>query len=107
MNHAKDKLAFYWDKTGRVELYVLNLDSKEIEKISQGEVPRALRSGFIWTRDNENVIFAKDKDGNEQHDLYLFNLKSREVKQLTNTPNFQEHVADTSPDGENLLFRST
>jgi len=43
-----DKIAFYWDKTGRMELYVLDLHSRAVRQISHGEVPRALRAGFAW-----------------------------------------------------------
>ncbi|MHA1303833.1 MAG: TolB family protein, partial [Candidatus Heimdallarchaeaceae archaeon] len=107
LNHSKDKIAFYWDKTGRNELYTMDLETKEFIQHSHGEIPRTIRSGFVWTRDDEGIIFAKDKDGNEQHDLYHFNLENGEIKQLTNTPSFQEHATDTSPDGKYLLFRST
>jgi len=107
LNHSKDKVAFFWDITGRVELYVMDLQTKEYKQISNGEVPRALRAGFVWTRDNKNIIFAKDKDGNEKHDLYMINLETKETKQLTETPTFQEQVAHTSPDGKKLLFLST
>ncbi|MCE7746982.1 MAG: S9 family peptidase [Candidatus Heimdallarchaeota archaeon] len=107
LNHSKDEIAFYWDITGRIELYVMNLSSGDYKQISNGEVPRALRSGYLWTRDNKGIIFAKDKDGDEKHDLYLLNLTTKEIEQLTNTPSFQEHVAHSSPDGKQLLFRST
>ncbi len=107
LNHSKDEVAFYWDITGRIELYVMNLSSGDYKQISNGEVPRALRSGYLWTRDNNGIIFAKDKDGDEKHDLYLLNLTTKEIEQLTNTPSFQEHVAHSSPDGKQLLFRST
>ena len=73
LSPLKDRLAFYWDKTGRLELYVMNLKTKEVRQVSKGQVPLTLRSGFIWARDNKNLIFAKDQDGNEQHDLYMLN----------------------------------
>ncbi|GAH54422.1 unnamed protein product, partial [marine sediment metagenome] len=107
LSPSKNKIAFYWDKTGRLELYLMDLASKEYEQISNGEVPRALRSGFIWSKDNRNIIFAKDKEGNEQHDLYMLDTQSKEITQLTDTPRFQEHVWDVSPDAKNLLFLST
>ncbi len=103
----KDKLAFYWDKTGRIELYLMDLETKECEQISKGEVPRALRSGFIWSKDNMSIIFAKDRDGNEQHDLYMIDTRSKEITQLTDTPSYQEHVWDVNPDGKQMLFLST
>lgn len=107
LNHAKDKIAFYWDITGRIELYLMEIETKKYTQISHGEVPRALRSGFVWTRDDKSIIFAKDKDGNEQHDLYRLDIESAKVTQLTNTPNFQEHAVDTSPNGKSLLYTST
>jgi dipeptidyl aminopeptidase/acylaminoacyl peptidase len=107
LNHAKDKLVFYWDITGRLELYVMEIKTKEHTQISHGEVPRNIMSGFIWTRDDKNLIFGKDADGNEQHDLYLIELKSGDVTQLTDTPKFQEHVIHSSPDGKYILFSST
>ena len=106
LNHSKDKIAFFWDITGRIELYIMNLKSKVYEQISHGEVPRALRAGFLWTRDDKNIIFGKDKNGNEKHDLYLINIESKATEQITCSPEFQEHVAHTSPDGKVLLFLS-
>ena len=107
LNHSKDKIAFFWDITSRVELYVMDLKTKKYEQISHGEVPRAIRAGFLWTRDNDNIVFAKDMDGNEKHDLYMINLETKQTTQITETPTFQEHVAHTSPDGKKLLFLST
>ena len=47
-----DQVAFYWDKTGRLELHVLDLRTKHVRQVSHGETPRALRTGFTWTRDD-------------------------------------------------------
>ncbi|MHA1114871.1 MAG: S9 family peptidase [Candidatus Heimdallarchaeaceae archaeon] len=107
LNNSKDKVSFYWDKTGRVEFYLLDLETKKLQQITEGELPKTPRSGYVWTRNDEEIIFAKDKDGNEKHDLFVLNVTTKEVKQLTDTPNFQEHAVDTSPDGKYLLFRST
>ncbi|NHJ86871.1 MAG: hypothetical protein FK734_15520 [Asgard group archaeon] len=32
----KKKLAFYYDVTGRIELYILDLETKEMKQISHG-----------------------------------------------------------------------
>ncbi|MHA1874485.1 MAG: prolyl oligopeptidase family serine peptidase [Candidatus Heimdallarchaeaceae archaeon] len=107
LNNSKDKVSFYWDKTGRIEFYLLDLKTKKLQQITEGELPKTPRSGYIWTRNDNEIIFAKDKDGNEKHDLFSLNITTKEIKQLTNTPNFQEHAVDSSPDGKYLLFRST
>jgi dipeptidyl aminopeptidase/acylaminoacyl peptidase len=107
VNHSKDSVAFYWDKTGILELYTLNLRAKEVKQVSHGECPRAIRAGFVWLRDDENLVFAKDRAGDENHNLIKINIKSGEVEQLTDTPKHQDYPGDTSPDGRYLSMPST
>lgn len=107
VSHSKEKMAFYWDKTGIVELYILDLKTREIEQVSHGECPRALRAGFVWMRDDENVIFARDEKGDENHNLIKINVESGDTEQLTSTPDHQDYPGDTSPDGRYLAMPST
>jgi len=95
-----DKVAFYWDKTGRIELYVKDLATKAVRQVSHGEVPRAMRTGFAWTRDDRFIAFGKDTGGNEQHDLYKIEVETGKVTQLTNDPAAEEHAVQFSPDDE-------
>ncbi len=107
LSKDKDKLAFYWDKTGRIELYVLDMDSKEIEQISHGELPKAPRTGFAWGKKGEKIFFGKDSGGDEQNDIWVIDLKTKEAKALTETPKAQEHVGEISNDNQWLTFMST
>ena len=93
-----DRVAFYWDKTGRMELFVMDLRTGETRQVSHGEVPRALRAGFAWDRTGGGIVFAKDAGGTEQHDLYRIDVQTGAVTQLTNDPTAQEYVAQFSPD---------
>ena len=93
-----DRVAFYWDKTGRMELHVMDLATKQVRQVSHGEVPTALRAGFAWSRDDKRIVFAKDAAGNEQHDLYQIDVATSAVTQLTNDPTAQEYVVEFSPD---------
>lgn len=93
-----NRLAFYWDKTGQMELYVIDLPDGTPRQISAGNVPRSLRAGFIWSRDGTRIVFAKDIGGNEQHDLYGMDVASGEVSQLTDTPTAQDYPVEFSPD---------
>ena len=92
------KLAFYWDKSGQMELYVIDLPDGTPRQISHGNVPKSLRAGFIWSRDGARIVFAKDVGGNEQHDLYSMDVTSGEVSQLTDTPKAQDYAVEFSPD---------
>jgi len=107
VSHSKDKVAFYWDKTGILELYTADLKTNEIKQVSHGECPRAIRAGFVWTRDDENLIFAKDKGGDENHNLIKINVKSGKTEPITSTTGCQNYAADTSPDGKYLAMIST
>jgi len=93
-----DRVAFYWDRTGRLELHVMDLVTGETRQVSHGEVPRALRAGFAWDRVGRGIVFAKDSGGTEQHDLYRIDVASGVVTQLTSDPSAQEYVAQFSPD---------
>ena len=95
-----DKVGFYWDKSGRIELYVMDLATKAVRQVSHGEVPRAMRTGFAWSRDDRFIAFGKDAGGNEQHDLYKIEVETGKVTQLTNDPAAEEHAVQFSPDDQ-------
>ncbi|MHA1200395.1 MAG: S9 family peptidase [Candidatus Heimdallarchaeaceae archaeon] len=105
-NHKKDKVGFYWNKTKRQEFYILDPKTMEYEQITDGELPKAIRAGFIWLKDDVNITYTRDVDGDEQHNIYLYNTETKESTQLTDTPKAQEYPQDISPDGKKLLFSS-
>ncbi|HYK98105.1 MAG TPA: DPP IV N-terminal domain-containing protein, partial [Candidatus Acidoferrales bacterium] len=86
LSHKRDKVAFYWDKSGRIELYILDLKTKQVRQLSRGEPPRALRSFYIWTPDDTALIFARDEKGDENHDLYRIDATTGAVTRLTSDP---------------------
>ena len=106
LSHRRDKVAFYWDKSGRIELYILDLKTREVLQLSRGEPPRALRSFYVWTPDDSALVFARDEKGNENHDLYRIDANTREVTRLTNDPKSEKHAIEFSPDGAWLTVNS-
>ena len=104
VSYDRRKIAFYWDKTGAMELYVMDAQSgAEPRQVSHGEVPRALRTGFCWTRDDRKIVFAKDKGGDEQHNLWLIDVETGQAEQLTDNPDAQEYPLEVGPDNRTLL----
>src|SRR5512140_1493809 len=79
---AGDRVAFYWDRSGRFELYTADLGTGAVTQVSHGEVPRAVHAGFVWDRADRRIVFAKDRDGDEQHDLYAIDVPGGVVRQL-------------------------
>ena len=106
LNYAKDTLAFYWNKTGRFELYTMKLNTKEITQISDGELPKGIRAGYLWGKDDRTIFFTKDNDGDEKHDIYSIDIHTKAVTQLTNTTESQDMPVDVSPDGKWMIFNA-
>src|SRR6266550_146323 len=100
VSHGGDKVAYYSDSSGRIELYILDVKTKAVTQLSHGEVPRALRSFFIWDPTDSYLVFAKDNAGDEQHDLYRIDVQTGAVTRLTHDPKAEEHAVDFSPDGQ-------
>ncbi|MCZ7545953.1 MAG: hypothetical protein M5R40_21610 [Anaerolineae bacterium] len=107
LSHDRKHLAFYWDRTGRIELYVMEPAAGATPRqVSDGSVPRDMRAGFAWARDGKAIIFAKDNDGDEQHNLWRLDLETGEAEQLTDNPHAQEYPVEVSPDNRTLLVLS-
>ncbi|MBY9000154.1 MAG: S9 family peptidase [Candidatus Heimdallarchaeota archaeon] len=105
-NNEGNKISFYWNKTKRQEFYILDPETLEYNQITDGELPKAIRAGYIWLKDDVHITYTRDVDGDEQHNIYLFNTETKESIQLTDTPKAQEYPIDVSPDGKKLLFLS-
>ncbi|MFW6038332.1 MAG: S9 family peptidase [Candidatus Saliniplasma sp.] len=99
-----EKVAFYWDKSGRNELYILYRKSGDIEQLSDGEVPKNARWYIMWDSKGEKVLYHKDEGGNEQNDIYSIDLDGKVKKEVE--LDAQCILQDVSPDGEYVLFTS-
>src|SRR5438552_18294204 len=69
-----DRVAFYWDKTGRMELFVMDLATRALRQVSHGEVPRAMRTGSAWSRDDRTMPFGKEAAGDEPPDSHAIDV---------------------------------
>ncbi len=106
LDESRSRVAFYWDRSGRIELYTMDVaEGATPVQASRGEVPRSPRAGFSWSRDGGAIIFARDRDGDEQHQLYSLDLESGGLTQLTSAPG-QHHPGRVSPDGREMLLAS-
>jgi dipeptidyl aminopeptidase/acylaminoacyl peptidase len=107
VNWQGDKVAYFADFSGRMELYVQDLPHGEPRQLSHGEVPRTPYGGFVWNRAGDTIVFGKDADGNEQHDLYRIAVADGSVTRLTEGPTYQEYPGQFSPDDQWMLVQTT
>lgn len=107
VSHSGNLVAFYADWTGRFELYTRDLRSGEQRQLTDGQAPKALRAGFVWSPDDQFIYFSKDHDGDERQALHQLNVASGEVRALQHDPKSMDYAADVHPNGQTLLVDST
>ncbi len=99
-----EELAFFHDRTGRMELYTLSLDDGEWTQWSDGNVPKNLSGGIEWAADGESIYFHRDEAGDEQNDIHAI-TRAGETEPVVETDG-QSYLMAVDPDGEFLVYAS-
>ncbi len=100
-----DRVAVYYDGTGRNELHVLDPATGDLERWTDGQVPRDARWHLRWDAGGDRVFYHRDDAGDEQNDVHAVdrNGHSETVVEMDG----QVVLADVGRDGETLLVGST
>jgi len=99
-----EAVAFYYNGTGRNELHVLDVETGDRERWSDGEVPRNNRWPVAWGADGDRVFFHRDEDGDEQNDVYAIDRAGSTERVFESVA--QASLEDVGADGETLLVGS-
>ncbi len=105
LSPLREHVGFLWDPDGRVELYIVDVRGGPAVQVTHGELPKSPYP-FAWSPDDRAIVFSKDRDGNELHDLFRIDCATGSVTQLTHDPTCQRIVNSFSPDGRWLLYVS-
>ncbi len=107
LDESGTKVAFGSDRSGRMQLYVQELSAgAEVTQIGDGLLPATLMTPLVWSRDGATIVFGRDQDGDEQHNLFSVDLASGGVRQLTSSPG-QDFPGPFAPDGRELIVVSS
>jgi dipeptidyl aminopeptidase/acylaminoacyl peptidase len=100
-----ERVAYYYDVTGRNELHVLDIETGETERWSDGEVPRNARWFLRWSADGERVFFHDDEAGDEQNDVRAIDADGT-VETVVESEG-QNSLRDVDPGGEFVVVGSS
>ncbi len=87
---------------GRTQLLITDISNgRTLETLPMGDVGEF--SNLAWAPNGEDIAFSGLKNG--QSDIYIYNVRSRRLTQLTNDQ-FSDYQPDFSPDGKSIVFSS-
>lgn len=96
-----EELAFYHDRSGRMELYTAPVDAAtdpdRWTQVSDDNVPRNPTAGFTYGPDGRELFFHRDEEGDEQMDVYSL-TRDGEVTPVLETDG-QTYLLDVASDG--------
>jgi Tol biopolymer transport system component len=105
-----DKLAFISDRDGYRSVYVMNIESRETEKIAQGESDvdfeelHLITPALSWSPDGRRVAIAVKSRGRDA--IYLIDAESGDRERVDlGTELNAIYSVDWSPDGTKLAFQ--
>jgi dipeptidyl aminopeptidase/acylaminoacyl peptidase len=98
-----ERIACYYDGSGRNELCLLDPESGDLTQVSDGEVPENAMFPIEWDPAGDAVYFHLDEGGDEQTDIYAFDLETRDTSPVVENDG-QTFLQDVSDDGRKLLY---
>lgn len=99
-----DRVAFYYDESGRNELYVLSRETGAYERLTDGEVSKDANWWARWSSEGDRIYFHRDDGGDEQYDILATTLDG-EVETVVDVDG-QATLKDVTNDGSVLLYAS-
>lgn len=98
------KMAFISDRTGTNQLFIMDLKSGEAEQISFFPLVAKYSS---WSPDGEQIaVCLAEPSDDPKWDIWLYNLKDRELERFTNTPYSEQEIV-WSFSGKKIAFHGT
>ena len=93
-------IAFYGNRTGDNEIYVMNEDGSGQVDLTNNP---ANDTHPVWSPDHTRIAFSSDRDGNWE--IYVMNADGSGLLNLTQNPALDDYPS-WSPDGKQIAFDS-
>lgn len=99
-----DRVAFYYDESGRNEMYVLYRETGEYERLTDGDVSKDANWLARWSSEGDRIYFHRDEGGDEQYDILAVTLEG--VVETVIGVDGQATFKDVASDEGSLLYAS-
>lgn len=103
-NFDDSQIVYRSDKSGTMQLYVMSAEGGEERQLT--DYPDSIEGCTVSPIKNE-IIFSKAEKGNEQMQLYLLNINTKEVTPITGNKSVRYGLGGWSQDGKYISFNST
>lgn len=97
---ADGKIAFYSNRSGRDDIYIMNADGSNVQLVTKGEYGGKCPD---LSPDGSRIVFVSPRDGNSE--LYVIDIAAGVTRRLTELPG-TERQPEWSPDGRRIAFQS-
>ncbi len=94
------RIAFYSNRDGDFEIYVMNADGTGAKNLTDNSAWDAAPS---WSPDGRRIVFQSDRDGDVE--IYVMNADGTGAKKLTDN-SARDAAPSWSPDGRRIVFQS-
>lgn len=98
---AEDRIAFYSERDGNAEIYVMHADGSNQTRLTHTSWNEKAPN---WSPDGSRLIYTSNRDGRFQ--VWMMNADGTGQHPLTSTQG-QELASDWSPDGATIAFYSS
>lgn len=98
------RLAFASDRSGGLDLYVVNADGTGLRQLTVDAAPAVHFDRMPeWSPDGSRIAFASDRDGTTQ--IWTIRPDGTDLRQVTAGTTTRAYEPGWSPDGTRLVFR--
>lgn len=98
------KVAYLSNQTGTAQLYLISSEGGEPEQLT--DYPDSISFARFSPTENK-IAFGKSEGGNEQTQIFILDVDSRRITDLTNRPDARHDFGGWSQDGMQICFAST
>ena len=97
----QQQIAFYSNRDGNSEIYVMDVDGKNPQRLT---INPAVDAGPSWSPSGKRIAFHSNRSGN--NDIFVMDANGNNQTNLTNSPDADDREPDWSPTGENIAYQS-